>query len=62
MAVPSLKKPEPALGRVGAATSISTGTGTAPVRLSKGYRAIYRIAADGTVEFVSVEEVNKHAY
>lgn len=36
--------------------------GQRSLRLSKGYRAIYRIAAEGTVEFVSVEEVNKHAY
>lgn len=36
--------------------------GQRSVRLSKAYRAIHRIAAEGTVEFVSVEEVNKHAY
>ena len=36
--------------------------GQRSVRLAKAYRAIYRIAAEGTVEFVSVEEVNKHAY
>lgn len=32
------------------------------IRLSVAYRAIYEIQSDGTVEFVSVEEVNKHGY
>lgn len=32
------------------------------IRLSVAYRAIYEIQSDGTVEFVSVEEVNKHVY
>lgn len=36
--------------------------GQRSIRLSRAYRAIYALAQDGTVEFVSVEEVNKHAY
>lgn len=32
------------------------------IRLSRSYRAIYEIKSDGTVEFVSIEEVSKHAY
>jgi len=35
--------------------------GQRSVRLSRSYRAIYEINDDG-VEFVSVEEVNKHDY
>lgn len=36
--------------------------GQRSIRLSRGYRAIYEIRFDGTVEFVSVEEVSKHDY
>ena len=36
--------------------------GQRSIRLSRGYRAIYEIESDGTVEFVSVEEVSKHDY
>lgn len=36
--------------------------GQRSIRLSKAYRAIYRILNTGTVEFVRVEEVNKHEY
>lgn len=36
--------------------------GQRSIRLSKAYRAIYEIKKGGTVEFVSVEEVNKHEY
>jgi proteic killer suppression protein len=36
--------------------------GQRSIRLSKAYRAIYEICDDGTVEFVSIEEVNKHDY
>lgn len=36
--------------------------GQRSIRLSKAYRAIYEIKGDGTVKFVSVEEVNKHDY
>jgi proteic killer suppression protein len=32
------------------------------IRLSRAYRAIYLIKRDGSVEFVNVEEVNKHDY
>ena len=32
------------------------------IRLNDAYRAIYEIQSDGAVEFVSVEEVNKHDY
>ena len=32
------------------------------IRLSKAYRAIYRIAADRDLELVNVERVNKHEY
>jgi proteic killer suppression protein len=32
------------------------------IRLSRSYRAIYEIQSDGAVEFVSIEEVNKHDY
>lgn len=36
--------------------------GQRSIRLNEAYRAIYRIRRDGAVEFVSVEEVNKHEY
>jgi len=36
--------------------------GQRSIRLSKAYRAIYIIDNDGNVEFVSIEEVNKHEY
>lgn len=32
------------------------------IRLSRAYRAIYVILRDGSVEFVSVEEVSNHEY
>jgi proteic killer suppression protein len=35
--------------------------GQRSVRLSRGYRAIYEIRQNG-IEFISVEEVNKHDY
>lgn len=31
------------------------------IRLSQGYRAIYEIRKNG-VEFISIEEINKHEY
>jgi proteic killer suppression protein len=34
--------------------------GQRSIRLSRAYRAIYVIRRDGTIEFVSVEEVTKH--
>lgn len=36
--------------------------GQRSIRLSLHYRAIYELRSDGRVEFVSLEEVNKHAY
>ena len=36
--------------------------GTRSIRLSRGYRAIYRIVRDGDAELISIEEVNKHEY
>lgn len=36
--------------------------GQRSIRLSRSYRAIYVIKHDGSVEFVSVEEVTKHEY
>lgn len=36
--------------------------GQRSIRLSHAYRAIYIVRRDGSVEFVSVEEVHKHGY
>lgn len=36
--------------------------GQRSIRLSKAYRAIYEIGADGQMEIVEVIEVNKHDY
>lgn len=36
--------------------------GQRSVRLSRSYRAIYVVMGQGVPEFVSVEEVSKHAY
>lgn len=36
--------------------------GQRSIRLSRSYRAIYEIRQSGKIEFVSVEEVNKHEY
>ena len=36
--------------------------GQRSIRLSRAYRAIYVIRRNGTLEFVSVEEVSKHDY
>lgn len=36
--------------------------GQRSIRLNKSYRAIYEIHNDGTVTFVSIEEVSKHEY
>lgn len=36
--------------------------GQRSIRLSRSYRAIYRILRDGTLSFVRVEKVTKHAY
>ena len=37
-------------------------SGERSIRLSKSYRAIYAIRRDRTIEFVLIEEVNKHDY
>lgn len=36
--------------------------GQRSIRLNKSYRAIYEIKADGAIEFIEVQEVNKHDY
>ena len=36
--------------------------GQRSIRLSRSYRAIYEIRKDGSIEFVSIEEVTKHEY
>lgn len=36
--------------------------GQRSIRLSKAYRAFYSMTKSGTMEIVSVEEVNKHEY
>ena len=36
--------------------------GRRSIRISRGYRALYRILDDGSVEFIEVLEVNKHEY
>lgn len=36
--------------------------GQRSIRLSKSYRAIYLVRKDSSSEFVSVEEISKHAY
>jgi proteic killer suppression protein len=36
--------------------------GMRSVRLSRAYRAMYRVVREGDVEIVSVEEVSKHGY
>ena len=36
--------------------------GQRSIRLSLAYRAIYRVGAKDTIEFVLIEEVNKHEY
>lgn len=36
--------------------------GQRSIRLSRSYRAIYVIDRSGIIEFVSIEEVNKHDY
>jgi len=36
--------------------------GQRSIRLSRAYRAVYRLCKEGGIEFVSVEEISKHAY
>jgi proteic killer suppression protein len=37
-------------------------TGKRAIRLSKQWRAVYVVKAEGTIEFVLVEEVHPHDY
>jgi len=37
-------------------------TGQRSIRLSRSYRAIYRVLKDETVWFARIEEVTKHGY
>lgn len=32
------------------------------IRLSRAYRAIYTIEKDGSINFIEIQEVNKHEY
>jgi proteic killer suppression protein len=36
--------------------------GQRSIRLSRSYRAIYVVKSEGTVQFVLIEEITKHAY
>ena len=36
--------------------------GMRSIRLSRAYRAMYRVVREGDVETVSIEEVSKHGY
>lgn len=36
--------------------------GERSIRLNKAYRAIYTIEKDETIQFVEIQEVNKHEY
>ena len=36
--------------------------GQRSIRLSRAYRAIYRVRKDDSIEFVTVEEISRHAY
>ncbi len=36
--------------------------GMRSIRLSRGYRALYRVVPQGDIEVVCVEEVSKHGY
>jgi len=37
-------------------------SGQISIRLSRAYRAIYQVKVSGQIEFISVEEVNRHEY
>ncbi len=39
-----------------------TRAGQRSIRLSRSYRAIYQVKSSGKIEFISIEEVNKHEY
>lgn len=36
--------------------------GQRSIRLSRSYRAIYRVFSDNQIELIQVEEINKHEY
>jgi len=36
--------------------------GQRSIRLNRSYRAIYEVSANNSIEFVLIEEVNKHDY
>ena len=36
--------------------------GQRSIRLSRSYRAFYRVFKDGIIHLISVEEINKHEY
>ncbi len=36
--------------------------GMRSIRLSRAYRAMYRLVRDGDIELISIEEVSKHGY
>ena len=36
--------------------------GQRSIRLCRAYRAIYQVKVSGKIEFISVEEVNRHEY
>ena len=36
--------------------------GQRSIRLNRSYRAIYEVSANNSIEFVLIEEVNKHGY
>lgn len=36
--------------------------GQRSIRLNRAYRAIYTIEKDGTIQFIEIQEVNKHDY
>ena len=39
-----------------------TRKGQRSIRLSKSYRAIYRVLQNNSIELIQVEEINKHEY
>ena len=39
-----------------------TRRGQRSIRLSRGWRAFYEAKKDGSIEFVEIQEVNKHDY
>ena len=42
--------------------SMEDDMGKRSIRLSRSYRAIYILKGQAAAEFVSIEEVSKHAY